>query len=189
MEKKALIFLLLLTYNFLLGQIGIGTVEPNQSSILDIVSTDKGILVPRISDPSSILNPAEGLMVFDTTKKCFSQNVGTSSSPNWVCISENIVKFFYMPSIAIPTTTTLTGQTIDLYNLYRNQFETPQISSVGAPASIPFFPNSTDLYYYITDYDTSVFSNVSISNEGILTYDVSAAATDCSLMNIVFVIK
>jgi hypothetical protein len=33
-----------------------------------------------------------------------------------------------------------------------------------------------------------VFSNISITN-GVMTYNVNAAATDCSFINIVFVLK
>lgn len=55
----------------LLGQVGVQTDNPDPSSALDIVSTDKGILIPRVvltadlSDPSPVNSPATGLLVFN----------------------------------------------------------------------------------------------------------------------------
>jgi len=55
------------------AQIGIGTVTPHASSVLDITSTTQGMLVPRMTtlERNAIANPAESLMVFDTTDKSF----------------------------------------------------------------------------------------------------------------------
>jgi hypothetical protein len=57
------------------GQVGIGTTTPNPSAILDVTSTNKGVLVPRVSlnnvtDVSvatgTIPNPVDGLLVWNT---------------------------------------------------------------------------------------------------------------------------
>lgn len=52
------------------NNIGIGTNNPNASSILDITSNDKGFLLPRMSTTNrlAISNPSEGLLVFDSTQ-------------------------------------------------------------------------------------------------------------------------
>lgn len=44
-------YLILFAFSFCIGfsQVGIGTASPDNSSILDISSTDKGVLVPRVS--------------------------------------------------------------------------------------------------------------------------------------------
>ncbi|CAI8759524.1 hypothetical protein [Chryseobacterium sp. IT-36CA2] len=186
--KKALLLLTNLFFSLVYSQVGINTSKPDPSSALDIFSANKGALIPRIGNVSGISQPATGLLIYDVNKKCLSQNTGTPTSPNWICISGNIVKFFYMPSININTSVTGPG-TLDLYNLYKNQFSTPKVASSGAPVQIPFFTSSTDLYYYVTDYDPSVFSNVSINTNGIMSYQVTAAARACSYINIVFVIK
>lgn len=52
------------------GSVGIGTVIPDTSAILDITSTNRGILAPRISlssrtDIITIPNPAVGLLIFN----------------------------------------------------------------------------------------------------------------------------
>jgi hypothetical protein len=58
---------------------------PDNSAMLDVKSTDKGILIPRMTaaERDAINSPANGLLVFVTTDDQFYYNKGTSSSPNW----------------------------------------------------------------------------------------------------------
>ena len=70
-----------------------------------------------------------------------------------------------------------------------DEARTTFIKSTNAPNVIPYLPNSKDLYYYVTDYDTTALENLSIDEDGILTYDVKGTGTDYSFINIVFVIK
>jgi uncharacterized protein (TIGR02145 family) len=46
--------------------------SPHASSILELFSTDKGFLLPRLSveQRDSIINPAQALIIFNTTSKC-----------------------------------------------------------------------------------------------------------------------
>ncbi|MFH7001997.1 autotransporter outer membrane beta-barrel domain-containing protein [Flavobacterium bizetiae] len=63
-------FLVTLTAN---AQIGIGTTTPDATSILDITSTTKGMLAPRMTtvQRNAITTPAQGLLVYDTDLKLF----------------------------------------------------------------------------------------------------------------------
>ncbi|MEI6765645.1 MAG: glycine-rich protein [Bacteroidota bacterium] len=47
---------------------------PDPSAGLDISFNDKGVLIPRMSeiDRNAIVNPASGLMIFNTTTNCFN---------------------------------------------------------------------------------------------------------------------
>ena len=51
------------------GELGIGTTTPSTSSVLDITSTTKGILIPRMTTTqrNAIATPATGLQVYNTT--------------------------------------------------------------------------------------------------------------------------
>jgi hypothetical protein len=51
--------------------VGIGTTTPDNSAVLDINSSDKGLLIPRMSlqQRNAINNPADGLMVYQTGEK------------------------------------------------------------------------------------------------------------------------
>lgn len=53
------------------AQVGIGTANPHSSAQLEINSTNKGLLPPRMTtaERNAIANPAEGLMIFNTTSK------------------------------------------------------------------------------------------------------------------------
>lgn len=81
--------LILCTHNISYSQVGIGTTNPHASSVLDVESTDKGILIPRLTTAqiNTITNPANGLMVYNTDLNEFEFNNGTTSSPDWSKIS------------------------------------------------------------------------------------------------------
>ncbi|HEY4800172.1 MAG TPA: hypothetical protein VII99_13915 [Bacteroidia bacterium] len=55
------------------NNVGIGTTTPNSSSMLDVVSTNKGMLVPRMNTTQmlGIPTPANGLIVYNTDSACF----------------------------------------------------------------------------------------------------------------------
>jgi hypothetical protein len=54
----------------LFAQLGINTVAPHSSSMLDVSSSTKGLLIPRMSTAqrNAVANPAAGLLVFDLDK-------------------------------------------------------------------------------------------------------------------------
>ena len=55
------------------GAVGIGNTLPDTSAALEITATNKGLLIPRMDSTArtSISNPAEGLMVFDSSYSAF----------------------------------------------------------------------------------------------------------------------
>ena len=65
--KKLIIASLLIT-NSLFAQVGIGTVNPDPSSILHLNSSTAGFLAPRLTavQKYSIINPATGLLIYQT---------------------------------------------------------------------------------------------------------------------------
>jgi len=89
MKKIVLSYFISITSITAFGQnsVGIGTASPNTSAALDISSTTKGLLIPRMTSTqrSAIASPAAGLLVYDTDAKSLYQYNGTS----WVAISGN----------------------------------------------------------------------------------------------------
>lgn len=65
------------------GQVGINNSIPNASSALDITSTSKGLLIPRMTSVQrlAIITPAVGLMVYETTTNQFFYFDGTTWRP------------------------------------------------------------------------------------------------------------
>ena len=55
------------------AQVGIGTTTPDTSTMLDVQSSTKGILIPRMDSTQriAISSPATGLLVFDTDSDSF----------------------------------------------------------------------------------------------------------------------
>lgn len=70
--KLIIFFLFALATQFVSAQnVGIGTTTPNSSAMLDVVSTNKGLLVPRVAltganDVVTIPSPAVSLLVYNT---------------------------------------------------------------------------------------------------------------------------
>ena len=58
------------------NNVGIGTNTPDASAILELQSTDKGILIPR-TDTNAVTSPATGLLIFQTLDNTFYYFDGT----------------------------------------------------------------------------------------------------------------
>jgi hypothetical protein len=109
-------------------------------------------------------------------------------------ITSKAARIFYPPSIAVDASTNGTF-TIDLYQEYIDQYGSPTVGSTSAPAALPTY-GRTELYYYVTYADTTVFGNgttvlnMSIDDNGNLSYEVFNQPADYnSLINVVFVVK
>lgn len=74
-----------------MAQVGINTegTPPNASAMLDVKSTSKGMLVPRMTmaQRDAISNPAKGLLIYCTDDDQFYANKGTFWAPDWMLIS------------------------------------------------------------------------------------------------------
>ena len=69
-----------------LAQTGIGTSAPDVSAALDVVSSSKGALLPRMTETErgGITSPATGLIVFQTDGTSgYYYNAGTPATPDW----------------------------------------------------------------------------------------------------------
>jgi hypothetical protein len=87
---KKIILLSLITLGLLKSfaqNVGIGTATPNASAQLDVSSTTKGMLVPRMTDAekNAITSPPQGLMIFNITTNSFQFYNGVA----WLNISHS----------------------------------------------------------------------------------------------------
>lgn len=82
---KIIVFLILFT-STTYSQVGINVAIPNASAELEILSTNKGLIIPRMTQAqrAAIASPANGLMVFQTTAPAglYYYNVST-----WIQLS------------------------------------------------------------------------------------------------------
>jgi hypothetical protein len=98
MKQITLLFTLLCAATLTQAQVGIGTTSPATSSVLDVSSTTKGVLLPQVAltgvnDASTITTPAASLLVWNTGASwggaAYYYNSGTSGAPVWAKIINN----------------------------------------------------------------------------------------------------
>lgn len=112
-ELKSSVFGILLIWglaslpNAVLSQTILGGSVSDPSALLELKSTQKGLLLPRLSDiqRNAIPSPALGLTIYNTTRKCVEVNYGEPNAPIWNCIP-------FEPVVQIPSLSTISAQTI-----------------------------------------------------------------------------
>ncbi|AWH86828.1 hypothetical protein HYN59_17690 [Flavobacterium album] len=72
--KSVITFVFCLLFSGLYAQVGIGTITPNASAVLELKSSSKGLLIPRVSlvsttDAVTVPSPAAGLLVYNTVSQ------------------------------------------------------------------------------------------------------------------------
>ncbi|MCB9202066.1 MAG: hypothetical protein H6604_03325 [Flavobacteriales bacterium] len=73
MMKTLKIYILLLVSSSLAAQVGIGTGDViDAGAVLEVKSTNQGVLLPRISDHSAVTSPTNGLLIYDETDQCIN---------------------------------------------------------------------------------------------------------------------
>mgnify|MGYP000232876090 CR=1 FL=1 len=111
------------------SQIGIGTSYPDASSILEVSSTTKGFLPPRLStlDRQNISQPAEGLIVYNTSQNCLQFYNGDA----WfdLCCSQkvdnNLLAITYLYRLDPSKVNTLSKMDLDQNNTGSNSGTIP----------------------------------------------------------------
>ena len=91
MRKRYLLIIAILIAVNLNAQVSINSdgSQPDNSAMLDVKSTTKGMLIPRMTTAqrNDISSPAKGLLVFCTDNNQYYSNKGTPAAPDWVMIS------------------------------------------------------------------------------------------------------
>lgn len=74
---------------YLNAQTVIGGDTIDQSAILDIQDTAKGVLLSRLTTAQrdAIVKPAFGLIFLNTSKRCIEANIGSPEIPEWKCLT------------------------------------------------------------------------------------------------------
>jgi hypothetical protein len=100
--------------------VGIGTATPASSAVLEVSSTSKGLLLPRLStaEMNAVANPVLGLLIYNTTANKF-YGYGISSTPSTIAQTAQGSGF---PATSVGQSFTATGSgnateiTVYLYN-------------------------------------------------------------------------
>lgn len=213
-------FLLILFSITISAQIGINTENPEVTLDLNAGetagATAEGLLIPRLSlselTSKDLLYSANarGTLIYVTkidgttttvTKEIIRPGFYSFDGAKWITLrGADVQDFFYMPPIL------LSMDESDLsYNTINNRFEINVYDSYVSQLSLSDVTNTvknpsavtsniftkTELDFFVTYYDSSVFKNVSITNNGDLYYELQQTLerTPKTFMNIIFKIK
>lgn len=161
MKKVIILFSLIVNY-VSIAQVGIGTNTPHTSAALEILTSNKGFLAPRIAllsntDVVTISSPATGLMIYNTAS--------SGTIPNVV-----VPGYYYYNGLKWERLVTTIPDAIVEFNTAN--------PSTGSPVFTPNTPASAD-YIYVSSVDASQWF---WNGSSYVTY-VAPASTAWSLAN------
>ena len=158
------------------AQVGIGTETPESSSVLDISSTSKGLLVPRMTQiqKNAISNPATGLLLYQTdgTVGFYSYN-----GSNWLLLINNSSQGLYFgPGLGNGDNNLGVGTSLGTGNGKRN-------TGIGSRALESYsgtgFDNNTAIGYYNLKKLTSGQQNTGLGAETM--YELTTGSNNTSI--------
>jgi len=144
------------------GAAGIGTITPNASSLLDITSTTKGVLVPRMTQTqrNAIVTPATGLLIYQTNNTTgFYYYSGTA----WAAVTPKSKGWSLTGNVGtVPGTNFIgTNDAMDLV-IKTNNTERLRVLSTGnvgigtlSPAGMLHVKGNTDVSQLIIDANST----------------------------------
>lgn len=148
------------------GQVGINTAIPDSSALLELSSTQKGFLPPRMSriERDNISNPSKGLMVFNSTDSLMEYYNGNCWLPTYLSSCDDCVFNLSLPT-NIGTIDRVTSDTIAI------QVNVNQITSPNQ--TISFFA-----LHNLPSFTTTYFTNDTVNGNGNTTLVVSTSIFD-----------
>jgi hypothetical protein len=187
--KKTYCFLLFTFFTapvFVDAQVGIGTFNPNSTSLLELFSTSKGLLVPRMTsaDRDLILAPAVGLLIYNTSTSSFNY-----FDTDWKDYSA-FVKNYNSNLIGDITTTTISNEVVNgmsitpqfagNYKVTFNSYYSNAPISTGPFSSVKGETDLQSIYDNLHSLQGTATHNVILGNGEVLIpgiYDAAAAAS------------
>ena len=177
---KKFIFGLLCTLQILLSvskaqNIAINTdgSVPDASSMLDITSTTKGFLTPRMTttQQNAITLPANGLLIYNTTDNTFKVNTGTSGAPVWTTLSTTSSSWLLTGNSGTNTSTNFLGTTDNVnLNFRTNNLQRMVIDTSGRFAVGTTTFNATNPEKMLIDAGTTTSVNAIVGKGSINNY-------------------
>ena len=184
-----------ITATSLNAQTGIGTTSPDASAKLDVYSTNKGFLPPRVilsssTDATTITSPAEGLLVYNLGSVGLQAGyyywnggswatIATASSAGNGVASSNLVKLYqegYSTTSGKAASANGYGFTVPVSGRYEFNFNSTGWNSNGSILKLTFnVRNGTTVL--ASDYHESTNSNTWVECEGRLEVNLTAGVT------------
>lgn len=158
------------------AQVGIGTASPDASAALEITSTTKGLLPPRMTafQRDAIANPAQGLMIYCT-------NCGTNGEPqyynglSWVNLIGGVRQGTQLNQVGADLVAEASG---DLFGFSIATSSDGNIVIVGATNNDGGGNNSGHVRIY--GYDSGLWNQLGADIDGQAAFDEAGAAVSIS---------
>jgi hypothetical protein len=131
--SKKILFLLVFVSSFSFAQVGIGTTTPNANAMLEVVSSNKGVLIPRMttSQRTAIVTPAQSLLVYDTDVSMYYYY--STSNNGWTAINVGSIKSLTTSYTLIPSDS---GRMIDIDSASAVTLTIPDNLPIGFQVSV-----------------------------------------------------
>lgn len=197
-------------------KVAVGTRNPTET--LDVNGTLRVAVLPE-DGQELIFTTSDGKAAPDFNQRYTANRVVVADKNGVLGFAPSVPEgFFYMPPVLLPlskfaldrdftdasiykmtgiTYTTSGTFSVDLYKLYKKQFQNPQQKS-SATSNLPVH-EASNLNFFVIYYDSEVFSDVHVSPAGVLTYTVKKqpvngvwkeiGPTEKTFMNVVFSLK
>jgi putative uncharacterized protein (fragment) len=197
-------------------KVAVGTRNPTET--LDVNGTLRVAVLPE-DGQELIFTTSDGKAAPEFNQRYTANRVVVADKNGVLGFAPSVPEgFFYMPPVLLPlskfaldrdftdasiykmtgiTYTTSGTFSVDLYKLYKKQFQNPQQKS-SATSNLPVH-EASNLNFFVIYYDSEVFSDVHVSPAGVLTYTVKKqpvngvwkeiGPTEKTFMNVVFSLK
>ena len=185
------------------GRVGIGTTSPDTSALLDLSSSSKGLLIPRVSlsslsDASTIVLPATSLMVYNTNASLtggtgYYYNAGTTGSPSWTRLSSGLSGWGLTGNASTTAGTNFIGTTDNIDLVFkRNSVSSGFVGTTNTAlgnASLPYNSSATNNSAFGNDalFNSSGANNSAFGNNALVANTTGANNTvmgDTAMSNI-----
>ncbi|WP_419869810.1 hypothetical protein [Chryseobacterium sp. CT-SW4] len=176
MKKNLISFMMILLSFLAYSQVGIGIAQPNAKSMLDVTSTTKGLLVPRMTTAqrdqilangtSTVANPTvNGLLIYNTDVDCF--NYWSEKKSLWVSMGCDATP-------VTPVQSTFATYTVDCSKFPAADTNTYTVGSSVASNSVVVPVNVTQVGSYF----------ITITSDNGITYSTSGTFTSTGVQNV-----
>ena len=197
-------------------KVAVGTRNPTET--LDVNGTLRVAVLPE-DGQELIFTTSDGKAAPEFNQRYTANRVVVADKNGVLGFAPSVPEgFFYMPPVLLPLSkfaldrdftdasiykmigiTYVTSGTfsVDLYKLYKKQFQNPQQKS-SATSNLPVH-EASNLNFFVIYYDSEVFSDVALTPAGVLTYTVrkqpvngvwkEIGPTEKTFMNVVFSLK
>ncbi|HCT30461.1 MAG TPA: hypothetical protein DIW31_06950 [Bacteroidales bacterium] len=152
---------------------------PNSSAMLDIKSTDKGILIPRVAGTGSITAPVQGLLIYNTSDDSFYYYDGgawvklaAGTAGQWTTTSGGI--YFNGGSVAIGASSINSKAMLDIVSTTKGilipRMTYAQRTAISSPTQglIVYQTNSSGAYLAGIYFYNSVWNYLTNTSTGVL---------------------